>query len=105
MFGKMKASRKAVPRLILSGKDGARLSECPAGEYVLPEKAVLALSVEYFNDPEPCAIHRGAVHKRAMLELMERCPVGSTVSITALPAHMHEWFPADAAHVQIVEGI
>lgn len=105
MFGKKKASRKAAPRLILSGRDGAQLSACPAGDYALPEKAVLSLSVEYFNDPEPCAIHRGAVHKRAMLELMEHCPVGSTISIASLPVHMREWFPADAAHVQITENI
>jgi len=103
MFGRKKALRRAAPRLVLLGSGGETLSACPASEYALPEKAVLALSVEYFNDPEPCIIHRTAVHKRAILELMEHCPAGSTVSTSDLPAYMRGWFPEKTARIQISE--
>ena len=65
MFGKKKAPRKAATRIAILDAAGAELFVCPTGDYALPEHVVLALSVEYFNDPEPCAIHRGAVHRRA----------------------------------------
>lgn len=103
MFGWRKQRRKAQTQLILLRADGGVLSACPVGEYVLPEKSVLALSVEYFDDPEPCSIHRSAVHKRAMMELMDFCPAGQTASVASLPAAMRAWFPADAASVRIAE--
>lgn len=33
------------------------------------EEIILAKSVAFFNDREPCAIHRGAVHLRLLAEL------------------------------------
>lgn len=35
----------------------------------LTEKVILEKSIEFFNDKEPCAIHRGAVHMRLLAEL------------------------------------
>ena len=101
MFGKKKAPRRTALQIILCRADGSVLSACPTGDFLLPEEVVLALSVEYFNDPEPCAIHRGAVHQRALMELMEHCPVGETVAIASLPSPMQAYFPADASHIRI----
>ena len=62
MFRKRVKPTKTVSQITLYGADEAVLASCPAAEFALPEETVLALSVEYFNDPEPCSIHRGAVH-------------------------------------------
>lgn len=105
MFGRKKQRRKAELQLILLRADDEVLLACPLAEYVLPEKVVLALSTEYFDDPEPCSIHRSAVHKRAMLELMDFCPAGQTAAVASLPAAMRAWFPADTSAVRISEGM
>lgn len=104
MFGKKKAPRAAA-RIVLLRADGTQLVSCPVGEYALPESVVLALSVEYFNDPEPCAIHRGAVHKRAMMELLERCPIGSSVLLSAPDIPIRAYFPEEAAVLRIEEAV
>ena len=33
------------------------------------EEIIIKKSIEFFNDKEPCAIHRGAVHMRLLAEL------------------------------------
>ena len=33
------------------------------------EEIIIKKSIEFFNDNEPCAIHRGAVHMRLLAEL------------------------------------
>ena len=103
MFGKKRTPRRAPQQLVLLRSDATVISTCPTADYVLPEPVVLALSVEYFNDPEPCHIHRGAVHQRAMMELLEHCPIGETVLISSLPEQMQSYFPEGAAQVQIVQ--
>lgn len=37
----------------------------------LKEEIVITKSIEWFNDPEPCMIHRSAVMKRLYFELLE----------------------------------
>ena len=103
MFGRKKKSRRRGVMLILLDRSQREISACPIHEYVLPEEIVLALSVEYFNDPEPCEIHRGAVHNRVMMELMESCAPGTTHSVDELPEAMHAWFPKETAFVRIAE--
>lgn len=103
MFGRKKKSRRQGVMLILLDSSLREISACPIREYVLPEKVVLALSVEYFNDPNPCEIHRGAVHNRVMMELMESCAPGTTRAMEELPEAMHAWFPKETAFVRIAE--
>ena len=103
MFGRKKNARRKVSMLILLDAAGSEISACPVSEYELPEEVVLALSTEYFNDPEPCEIHRGAVHRRAMMELMDKCPAGKTVSLRELPEPMRVYFPARTDSVRIAE--
>lgn len=91
MFGK-KAKQKAVYRLTLFDADGKALRALPLQTLQLPEPVVLELSELYFNDPEPCHIHRAAVHKRAVMELMERCPVGERVPLEKLTALQQRYF-------------
>ncbi len=37
----------------------------------LKEDAIIQKSIEFFNDPEPCMIHRSAVMKRIFMEFGE----------------------------------
>ena len=83
MLGR-KTKRAPAMQLHLLDADGHLLQTLALAELKLPEDVVLELSELYFNDPEPCHIHRAAVHKRAVMELMERCPVGESVPVTAL---------------------
>lgn len=73
------------------------------GEVPAAGNVVLALGVEYFNDPEPCHIHRSAVHKRAMMELMECCPVETQVAVSSLAAAQRRYFPEGACEVRVTE--
>lgn len=103
MFGK-KSKQKAAHSLTLCDQSGAALQTLPLQALQLPEAAVLELSVLYFNDPEPCHIHRAAVHKRAMMELMERCPLGERVPLDGLTALQRRYFSDPAvAFVRITE--
>ena len=105
MFKRKKTPKRAVSIISLFDANGSMLLEQEASCYELPEKIVLALSMEYFSDPEPCAIHRGAVQKRAMMELMEHTPKGAKVSLSLLPAHIRAYLPLDAAFIQITEAV
>lgn len=67
MFGRKK-KRIMLAMLDESGNEILRL---PVKELTLPEEAVLQMSIRYFNDPDPCFIHREAVRQRAVMELME----------------------------------
>ena len=103
MLGR-KTKRTPAMRLRLLDKDGHSLQTLSPTELKLPEDVVLELSELYFSDPEPCHIHRAAVHKRAVMELMERCPVGERVSIAALnPLQQRCFAGTDAAFLCIEE--
>ena len=102
MFGKKRAEEKQT-WIRLTGADGAVLYDAPLKAYSLPEETVLQLSVEFFRDPEPCEIHRAAVHKRAMLSLMSACPAGETVAVASLPEALRGCFPAQAVSVCLRE--
>ena len=99
MFGR-KNKRKTVSCITLYDAQGAVISTCPTNEFVMPEDIVISLSIEYFNDPEPCHIHRGAVHRRALMELMEGCPAGETVQVSALPESQQHYFSKDVAAIR-----
>ena len=68
-----------------------------------PEETILALCLEYFNDANPCHIHRSAVCLRAVAELEQACPRGETVRVDALPAQLRRFFAPGAETVRIEE--
>ena len=103
MLLKKNGARRRVSWITLLNAEGAGVRSCPTGEFALPEAIVLQLSEEYFGDPEPCAIHRGAVHRRAMMELMEHCPIGETVAVAALSPKQRAYFDEEAAAIRIEE--
>ena len=99
MFGRKK---KRKTRILVTGAQGVLLS-CEPAEFVPPEETVLALCLEYFNDANPCHIHRSAVCLRAVAELEQACPRGETVRVDALPAQLQRLFVPGAQTVRIEE--
>lgn len=103
MFGRKKTAQKHVMTLILLDGEMKELLACRVSDYELPEKVVLALSEEYFGDPDPCEIHRGAVHNRVMMEITDFCAPGNTRKLSDFPNYAHAWFPEGTAFVRIAE--
>ncbi|MBM7582732.1 hypothetical protein JOD02_001589 [Caldicoprobacter guelmensis] len=52
-------------------KQGKMLFERKLTAIPLKEEVIILRSIEYFNDPEPCMIHRSAVMKRIFMEFGE----------------------------------
>lgn len=57
--------------LCFSDNRGRILFERKLTAIPLKEEAIIQKSIKYFNDPEPCMIHRSAVRKRLFMELGE----------------------------------
>ena len=96
MLGR-KTRRAPSVRLCLLDAEKRPLQTLSPTELKLPEDVVLELSELYFSDPEPCHIHRAAVHKRAVMELMERCPVGESIPVMALSPIQQRWLAGTGA--------
>lgn len=62
--------KKSLPSLLLM-KDGETLYDGLLKDVPLKEEIILKKSVEFFDDPEPCHIHRSAVRVRLISELLE----------------------------------
>ncbi|NLM11412.1 MAG: hypothetical protein GX213_11670 [Clostridiaceae bacterium] len=51
----------------------------------IKEEGIISKSIEWYNDPEPCTIHRSAVMKRIYFELMEYLEMNKQNGINLLP--------------------
>ena len=102
MFGKWK--RQRLCRIVVRGAAGEILMDADEANYTLSEAAVVALSVEFFNDPEPCEIHRAAVRHRAVQQLREACPSGVDVPADGLTSELRALLPEGAATVRFEEA-
>lgn len=81
-----KQSAPPVPYLIIRNNRGETLYDGRLDAYSPSDKTVVALSIEFFNDPEPCVIHRSAVLKRVYMELQEfLSPVQGEYPLEQLP--------------------
>ena len=56
----------------------------------LPDEVILSMSVEFFSDPEPCQIHRGACMSRAFAEIEMAC--AQRRAIGELPGRIKSFF-------------
>lgn len=74
MFFK-KEDKKKEKRIRVIGEKGV-LYEGKLEELPLREEIILVKSEEFFHDPDPCYIHRGAVSIRLYLELEEALSKG-----------------------------
>lgn len=77
MFFKKKTH---VPALELYN-GGLKIYDGPLKDIPLKETMILSKSVEFFNDPEPCHIHRGAVRVRLTAEIQQELEMKKDPSI------------------------
>lgn len=101
MFGKKK--RKAECRVVARDASGAVLMDVAEGEFALPEDVTIRLSVEFFNDPQPCEIHRAAVRWRALQQLKDGCPANADMALESLEESLRRLFPKGTRTVRIAE--
>ena len=57
--------------ITLIGENGDTILEKKLNHLPIKDDYVIAKSIEFFNDPEPCMIHRSAVLDRIFMEYME----------------------------------
>jgi hypothetical protein len=92
----MKKRAKTSRMTITVLRDGQII--CPPGDVTtLPLKGevIIAKSVEFYNDPEPCFIHRGAVCNRLYEEIIDALHAtpasNNTVDSSGLPETLRAW--------------
>lgn len=66
---KSDTKRKIIRKIIFLDQENDILRESEITRLPLCEKSILAGSVKFYNDPEPCMIHRGAVMTRFYMEI------------------------------------
>lgn len=100
--------RRSGQQKIILVKDGAG-GICYQGrpeEMRFPEAVILRLSIDFFDDPSPCFIHRSAVIARIAEELRAGIPAGELCRVFALPDPLPGYFAGypKAETVQIMMG-
>jgi hypothetical protein len=79
----------------LTGPEGATLYEGPLNGLKFPEKLIIAKSIYFFNDSEPCFIHRSAVAARLFGELNQFLEQKTKISASELqeasPGYLDEY--------------
>ena len=70
MFPNIFKKKSHLPSLELFA-DGVKLYSGLLKDIPLKEAVILEKSMEFFNDPEPCHIHRGAVRVRLTAEIQQ----------------------------------
>ena len=94
MFGKKKKPAHQPNITVWDDGDNA-LYDGPLTGLRLTDDTVVRLSIHFFNDPEPCEIHRSAVLSRVFTELEEALKSGDAVDIDAsgIPAAYFAAYP------------
>ena len=60
-------------------------------DLVFPENELIALSIAYFNDPNPCYIHLGAVSNIILLKLKDYFQAPGSYDKQALPEDIQRY--------------
>ena len=99
MFGKKR--RRQTFEIELWAGD-ALIDRAPMEEFQFPEDGIIAMSVEFFNDPAPCEIHRAAVRWRA-LQAMKETSAGERAPVEALESAVRAALPGEASAFRVRE--
>ena len=89
--------------LTVRNTDGSILAEAPTSIFPYEEEGIIRASIEFYHDPEPCEIHRGAIVSRSAAHLKMVCPVGKIIEVSALDPLLQALLPKQAATVQLKE--
>ena len=93
------AKRRAT-RLTIRDEAGHTVFEGLIERLTLPEDVVLSMCLEFFADPAPCQIHRGAAVSRALSEI-ELYGDGRYL-VSGLPERLRRYFAGyDACQVWV----
>ena len=102
LFGK----KKAKPRKKFSiTAAGIEVFRAPLIEIPLKEQVIIEKSIEFFDDPEPCYIHRGAVVTRLADELAQAAEAaGGILEGAALTEEYKGWLAFDGIEsIRLIE--
>jgi hypothetical protein len=88
------------------GRDGSVLFEGALNTLSFPEKLVIEKSILFFNDEEPCYIHRGAVAARLFGELNLLLEKQHKITLAELSETCAGYLDgyADAAYIEVTKG-
>lgn len=89
------------PTMILRDGNNNILAESPLYKYPFEEQGIIASSIEFFKDPEPCEIHRGAVLSRSIAHFKMVCPLGEQIQISALDPLLQQLLPQNASTIEL----
>ena len=87
--------------LIVCDASGQILAESPLNTFPFEEEGIIRSSIEFYQDPEPCEIHRGAIFSRSVAHFKMVCPQGEPVSVSALDPLLQALLPKRAATVEL----
>ncbi len=105
VFGKKKKQTPAAPVFWIFDSSHAPLKCFEAVALPLHRNVVLEKSVEFFQDPNPCAIHEGAVRMRMLGELEAYLKGKGAVSLSAMPDSLRRYLELgdDAVFIALLE--
>ena len=89
--------------LTVRDADGVILAEAPSAMFPYEEAGIICSSIEFYHDPEPCEIHRGAIISRTAASFKMVCSAGQTVDVRTLEPLLQALLPPQAATVQLKE--
>jgi hypothetical protein len=67
----MKKTKITNFSITIHGINDTVILECKVNNLPLKEEVIIAQSIQSFNDPEPCMIHRSAVMKKIYVEFLD----------------------------------
>lgn len=62
-------AKRGATRIVIRDEAGHTLFDDTIQRLALPESVILSMCLEFYSDPAPCEIHRGAVISRALGEI------------------------------------
>jgi hypothetical protein len=105
LFGKKAKEKNRFCTILIRGRDGTVLFEGPLETLCFSEKLIIAKSIYFFNDPEPCFIHRSAVAARLFEEirlLLQKMKMISAVELDKTCTGYLDEYPGSES-IEIVE--
>ncbi|GHU65867.1 hypothetical protein FACS1894184_02520 [Clostridia bacterium] len=88
--------------------DGTTTVVRQPGELLIPEALISELSKQYFDDPHPCFIHRGAVLSRLFMQVSDAVSACEWTAIELMPHEERNALRAcDITHARLMskEGL
>lgn len=93
MWVKAKKKRKR-PILTILGSQGEEIFKGELYSIHIPKEVIVDMSIEFFDDPEPCEIHSSAVLSRAFSEVLKVLEEREVVKLSFLSSRVQRYFKA-----------